>query len=72
MRRAQVDSEAIASVGYEGTALEVEFTTGRVYRYFGVSRPVYEALMRAESRGAYFNKWIRPRYRYEEIGEAST
>jgi hypothetical protein len=66
MQRTRVDSEAIAGVGYEGTTLEVEFTTGRVYRYFDVPREAHEALMRAESRGAYFNRWIRPRYRYEE------
>jgi hypothetical protein len=46
--------EAIASV---------EFATRRACRYVGVPPEVHVALMRAESRGAFFNRRIRPRYR---------
>jgi hypothetical protein len=67
MRRVRVDSEAIRSVGYADATLEVEFVTGRTYRYFDVPKRVHDALMAAESHGMYFNLHIRDRFRYAEI-----
>jgi hypothetical protein len=69
MRRNAVKSSVIASLGYdrETNVLEVEFHTGRVYQYFLIPPTVYEALKRAESIGAYFNRHIRDRYRCVEV-----
>jgi hypothetical protein len=68
MERTPVDSSVIASVGFDdaGHVLEVEFRSGRVYRYFVVPRAVYEAFMRADSPGDYFNREIKPTFRAEE------
>ena len=68
MQRVKVDSSAVASIGYDAGAgeLDVEFHTGRVYRYFDVPRGKFEALMAAESIGEYFNHHIR-QHRYIEI-----
>ena len=48
-------------------ALDVEFTTGRVYRYFAVPEPVARGLAGARSKGAYFNRAIRDDFRYERL-----
>ena len=64
MVRTRVASSCLASVGYddETNCLEVEFTTGRVYRYYLVQREVYEELVGTSSAGRYFNTVIRDAY----------
>ena len=61
MQRVAVSSSAIAEVGYEDAArvLEVEFTSGRVYRYSDVPPEKHAGLMEAESLGTYFGREIR-------------
>jgi hypothetical protein len=64
MRRLGVESSAIRSVGYDGglAVLEVEFTSGDVYRYHAVPPSVHRALMDAESKGRYLVAHIRDVY----------
>ena len=64
MIRTQVQSSNIRSVGYDpgSTTLEVEFHGGGVYKYSGVPETVYQAFMRAASKGSYFHAHIRDRY----------
>ena len=69
MDRQPVESRLIRSVGYDPAAsvLEVELAgDGRVYRYFDLPFSVYEELMSADSKGAYFNEHVRDMYAYEE------
>lgn len=65
MHRLLVGSSAIASVGYDAPTrtLELEYTSGGVYRYLGVPPREHETLLRADSLGAYVNRRIKPRYR---------
>ncbi|MBX9898716.1 MAG: KTSC domain-containing protein [Qipengyuania sp.] len=49
-------------------ALDVEFVTGRVYRYHGVPEEVARAMRGSFSRGAFFNRAIRDRYPHERLG----
>ena len=67
--RKPVSSSNLRSVGYNGPAmvLEVEFRNGSVYRYFAVPLATYEGLVRAESKGRYFNQNILPRFPYQRI-----
>lgn len=58
-----VNSSAIRAIGYDGATLTVEFRTGRIYDHPRVPYSVYEAFMRASSKGAYYNRHIRGRYR---------
>lgn len=51
--------------------LEVLFTTGRRYLYFGVPQEVVDRLRSASSKGAFFNREIRPRFDYREIIDAA-
>jgi hypothetical protein len=69
MLRKSVDSTTMRSVGYEAGSriLEIEFESGAVYQYLGVPACDYEELMRAESKGRYFNREIRDSYPYTEV-----
>jgi hypothetical protein len=59
-----VNSRAIAAVGYDGQTLAVVFTTSdTIYYHHGVPYLVYAGLMQAASMGAYYNHYIRGKYR---------
>jgi hypothetical protein len=64
MQRQPVKSSQIRSVGYDPAeqVLEIEFHSGGVYRYFGVPTTVHTALLRARSRGKYFEAHIKGVY----------
>src|SRR3954469_22055948 len=59
--REQVESSAIATVGYSKKlhALEIEFLNGAIYRYLDVPSSVYRDLMAAESKARFYDKNIR-------------
>jgi len=59
----RVDSTAIRAIGYDGYTLSVEFHSGRAYEHPGVPESVYHGLIAASSKGAYYNRYIRGRYR---------
>jgi hypothetical protein len=40
---------------------------GALYRYFAVPQAVFEELLTATSKGAYFNRHIRNHFRYQRI-----
>jgi hypothetical protein len=69
MEREPVRSTAIRSIGFDlqSRTLEVEFTSGKVYRYFDVPEFLYRGFLVAKSKGAYFNTRINARFRQEEI-----
>ena len=59
-----VQSSAIRFVDYYGGTLAVVFTTSdQVYTHHGVPYSVFAGLMQADSKGAYYNRHIRGRYR---------
>jgi hypothetical protein len=64
MRRVRVDSSAIRSAGFdaEHNVLELEFESGAIYDYFGVPRRLYDHLLGADSKGAFVNREIVPRF----------
>lgn len=69
MLRKPVDSTTMRSVGYEAPSriLEIEFDSGAVYQYLGVPARIYQQLLRAESKGRYFNSEIRDIYSYVQV-----
>jgi hypothetical protein len=69
MQREPVESEALASVGYDADmrVLEIEFTGGTVYRYFDVPAAVHANLMTARSLGEHFAHHIRDAFDYEQL-----
>ena len=67
MNRAPVNSSNVASIGFEAGVLEVEFTSGRVYQYFGVPASVYNILMLSPSVGESFDEDVKGKYRFTRI-----
>ena len=67
-QRLVLDSSLLATVTYSNHAtLDVAFRSGAVYRYFAVPARVVGALLTAPSRGAYFHREIRHRFRYQRL-----
>ena len=58
-----VEFTAIRAVGFDGYTLTIEFHSGRTYDHPHVPYSVFEGLMQAESKGAYYNAHVRGRYR---------
>lgn len=50
-------------------ALDIEFVTGRVYRYHGVPEEQVLEMRRWLSKGAFFNRRIRDRYTHTRLPE---
>lgn len=64
-----VESTTLAAVGYDATGqmLWLEFRSHAVYCYFDVPTAVHHALLEADSKGAYFNRYIRGRFPYQRV-----
>ena len=60
MERKRINATNIRSVGYDSRnrLLEVEFSSGSVVQYSGVSEEAYRGLMNAPSPGSYFRDRI--------------
>jgi hypothetical protein len=58
-----VHSSAIRAIGWAGGILTVCFHSGRIYDHPGVPYSVFEELLNAGSKGRYYNRYIRGRYR---------
>jgi hypothetical protein len=69
MKRTPVTSSNVASIGYDSNSktMEVEFTSGSVYRYFDVPEGEYQGLVGAESIGRYLNQSIKGTYRFDRV-----
>jgi hypothetical protein len=59
-----VASSAIKAVGYDPSSrrMKITFTQGHTYDFCRVPQSVYEGLMRAFSKGTYYNDHIKERY----------
>jgi hypothetical protein len=64
--RAPMDSTLLANVTYHAgqSLLQLEFCDGAIYLYFAVSGAIHQGLLAADSKGTYFNRQIRSRFRY--------
>lgn len=66
--RTAIESSLLSSLRYSIDAtLDLEFRSGAIYRYFSVPQAVLEGLIAAESKGAYFNRNVRNRFRYQRL-----
>lgn len=73
MRVTAVESTTLSTIVYDEAheLLRLEFCRSQaVYQYFGVPATVYEALLGAASKGGYFNRVIRGRFRYALVSSA--
>jgi hypothetical protein len=64
MQRNPVTSSNIKSIGHDpqNRTLHVEFNSGKVYEYGGVSAGEHAALVNADSVGKHFNEHIKAHY----------
>ncbi len=64
MERQAVNSDAIKSIGYNEIeeVLEIEFTNGGIYEYFPVPLVIYETFMDSQSKGLFYNFYIKGVY----------
>jgi len=71
MKRVEVKSSTIKSIGYDEATqtLEVQFLTESVYQYNKVPKTVYEKLMKAESIGSFFARFIKHSYVFKFVKE---
>jgi hypothetical protein len=58
-----VSSSVFRAIGWNDGTLIVEFHSGRTYDHHGVPDSVFEELMQAPSKGTFYNRYIRGRYR---------
>jgi hypothetical protein len=67
--RQRVESSAISEVGYSKRRhwLEIKFANGGIYRYLDVPPSVYRDLMSAESKAAYYGRYIKRNYRSTRV-----
>ena len=74
MNSTAVESTTLARVAYDGAQelLLLQFCSRAIYQYFGVPAAVHEALLRAPSKGRYFNRAIRGRFPYGRVGNRNT
>lgn len=59
-----VSSSAISAVGYdhETQRMQIKFVQGRTYTFCGVPQHIFDGLLSAASKGAYYDRHIRDRY----------
>jgi hypothetical protein len=59
-------SSVIRSYRYDSRQrrLELEFVSGRRYRYHDVPEEAWRGMRQASSKGEYFNAYIRDHFRY--------
>ena len=69
-----VESTTLTAVAYDdaGGILQLEFRSGAIYRYSGIAAAVHEDLLRASSKGKYFNRAIRGRFPCALTAKAQT
>jgi hypothetical protein len=69
MRRKPVSSSMIASIGYlaQSRMLEIEFVSGRIYRYLSVEQETHDDFLESPSKGTFFNAHIKDEYSFVRV-----
>ena len=60
MERKRLNASNMRSAGYDprSRVLEIEFSSGAIYQYAGVSEEIHRRLMNSPSPGSYFRDQI--------------
>jgi hypothetical protein len=64
VERKRLNATNLRSAGYDARnrVLEIEFSTGGIHQYSGVSEEVYRRLMNSPSPGSYFRDEIEENF----------
>ena len=61
-----ITKSAIADYQHKGLLLEITFTDGTTYEYFGVTKPVYIKMINAGNLNRFAKRSIYPKYMYRK------
>lgn len=61
-----ITNSAIADYNHKGLLLEIFFTDGTTYEYFGVTKPVYIKMVNAGNLNRFAKRSIYPKYTYRK------
>ena len=64
MEMVRVTSRAMQAVGYDpgSRKMKIRFHQGDTYTFCGVPQRIFDGLLRAASKGRYYDQHIRDRY----------
>jgi KTSC domain len=64
MKMISVSSSAIAAVGYDPATrhMQIKFKNSGTYSFCGVPQQIFDGLLSANSKGRYYDQYIRGRY----------
>ncbi|TCD10438.1 KTSC domain-containing protein [Pedobacter frigidisoli] len=57
------------SYNAQAKVLKIIFVTGMVYLYQDVPKQVFDKLKLADSKGHYFNQYIKDKFDFKNLGE---
>jgi DnaJ-class molecular chaperone len=61
-----ITNSAIADYQHKGMLLEITFTDGATYEYFGITKPVYLKMVNAGNLNRFAKRSIYPKYTYRK------
>ena len=61
-----ITNSAIADYQHKGLLLEITFTDGATYEYFGITKPVYQKMVNAGNLNRFAKRSIYPKYTYRK------
>jgi len=61
-----ITNSGIADYQHKGLLLELTFTDGSTYEYFGVTKPVFQKMMSAGNLNRFAKRNIYPKYLYRK------
>ncbi|MDD5091269.1 MAG: KTSC domain-containing protein [Candidatus Wallbacteria bacterium] len=69
MIRKNVKSSQMKSVGYDtgNKVLEIEMTDGAIVQYYDVPKREFENLVKADSIGKFYHRFIKGKYQYQQV-----
>jgi hypothetical protein len=72
MKWMPVESSAFQAAAYaeRQALLYLLFRSGEMYRYYEVPQSQYQQFLAADSKGRYFGRNIRGRFRYERMRQS--
>ena len=72
MARVPLQSSVLAATEYfpQLQTLDIVFNSGKAYRYLKVPMSLYQDLLEADSKGAFFNAHIRNQFSFQHLGES--
>ena len=67
--KVRLDSTTLAAATYHDRreTLQLDFRDGTRYLYSGIASSLYRELLRAPSKGSFFNRYIRSHFPYVKI-----